>query len=176
MIILSQIVSAPLTEAEVQWGESSDVIRVLWMLHCSIHNNENYGSDTESLPNLDELLASRCNPDTSDDEGAGGQENADSLELEHRALSLWAILAGWRRWQFRVKARHGHNQTLALAVATEETLTAKTLTFKTQTGENLTQYRPTVYSPGLQWCHTHRSLQSCKYSSLDYTGIMHSIA
>ena len=26
-----------------------------WTLHCSIYNNENYGHDAESLPDLDEL-------------------------------------------------------------------------------------------------------------------------
>ena len=61
---------------------------MLWTLHCSIHNNENDGSDVASLLDLDELLASSFNPDISDnEEEVGGQENADS----HRALSLRAI-------------------------------------------------------------------------------------
>ena len=37
------------------------------MLCCSVHNNENYGSGKESLPDLDELLTS-FDPDISDNE------------------------------------------------------------------------------------------------------------
>ena len=39
-------------------------------VHCSIYNNEYYGSYAESLPALDELLASSLDPDISgnDDE------------------------------------------------------------------------------------------------------------
>ena len=44
------------------------------------------GSDTESLPDLDEFLASSFDPDLSDNEKeVGGQENADSLGLDLRA-------------------------------------------------------------------------------------------
>ena len=68
------------------------------MLCCSIHNNENYGSDAESLPDLDELLVSSFDPDISDNEEEfGAQENADSLGLELRALLLRAIFVGCRR-------------------------------------------------------------------------------
>ena len=64
------------------------------MLRCSIHNNENYGSDMETWPDLDELLAPIFNPDISDDEvelEVEGQENANSLEFE-----LTAIFVGCR--------------------------------------------------------------------------------
>ena len=82
---------------EVQQGKSCDVIRVLWTFRCSIHNNENDSSDTESLPDLDELLASSIDPDISDNKKeVGAQENADSLWLEHRALSHRAIFVRYR--------------------------------------------------------------------------------
>ena len=59
------------------------------MLRCSVHNNENYGSDTESLPNLDEFLAFSIDPNILDnEEEIGGQENADSLGLEFRAFFI----------------------------------------------------------------------------------------
>ena len=42
--------------------------------------NDGTGSDTESLPDLDEFLAFSFDPDISDnEEEVGGQENADSL-------------------------------------------------------------------------------------------------
>ena len=41
------------------------------------------GNDTESSPDLDEFLASSFDSDTSDNkEEGGGQENADSLEVD----------------------------------------------------------------------------------------------
>ena len=49
------------------------------MLRYSIHNNENYGSDSENLPDSDEPLASSFNPDIPEYEvEVGEQENADS--------------------------------------------------------------------------------------------------
>ena len=58
------------------------------MLRCGIHNNENYASYVENLPNLDELLVSNFDPHISDNEedaegqeDVGGQEDADSLGL-----------------------------------------------------------------------------------------------
>ena len=59
------------------------------MLCCSIHNNENCGSDAENLPDLDELLAFIFHPDNSvNEDEVGRQENADSLGLDLRALSF----------------------------------------------------------------------------------------
>ena len=50
------------------------------MLRCSIHNNENCGSDTERLPDLDELLASSSDSDISGNkEELGRQDNADNF-------------------------------------------------------------------------------------------------
>ena len=46
------------------------------------------GSDTESLPNFDEFLASSFKRYISDNEKFGEQEKADSLGLDLRALSL----------------------------------------------------------------------------------------
>ena len=55
--------------------------------------NNGSGSDTESLMDLDESLASTFDPDISDNkEKAGGQENADSLGLDLRALSLRVVV------------------------------------------------------------------------------------
>ena len=101
------------------------------------------GSDTESLPDLNEFLASRFDPNISDnEEEVGGQENADSWGLELRALSLWAIFVKCQQLEFGV--RDSHNQTLALAAAAEGTLTPSTLDFKMQTDENLMQNRQTM--------------------------------
>ena len=48
------------------------------------------GSDAESLPDLDELLALSFNPDISDnEEEVRGQENADSLGLEPYCFELF---------------------------------------------------------------------------------------
>ena len=62
-----------------------------------IHNNESYGSDTDSLLDLDELLVSSFDPDISEnEEEVGGQENAKSLGLELSPLSLRAIYVGYQ--------------------------------------------------------------------------------
>ena len=79
------------------------------------------GSDTESLPDLDEFLVSSFNPDVSDKGEIGEQENAVSVGLDLRALSLPAIFVGYLRRGFVV--RDNHNQTVAIAAATEGTLT-----------------------------------------------------
>ena len=101
----------PPIEAEEQYGESCDVITVPRTLHCSIHNNENHGSDAERLPDLDELLVSSFNPTVSNnDEEVGRQENADSLALELKTLSIQAIFAGYPWQGFGI--RDSHNQTL----------------------------------------------------------------
>ena len=42
-------------------------------------------SDTDSLPDLDEFLASSFDPDISDEDEVGGQDNDDSLGLDLRA-------------------------------------------------------------------------------------------
>ena len=57
--------------------------------------SDSSGSDTESLPDLDEFLASSFGPDISDNEEVGGQENAGSLSLDLRALSIEAIFVGY---------------------------------------------------------------------------------
>ena len=97
---------------------------MIYICSHSLYNNESkLRSDLESLPNLDEFLASSFDRDISDnEEEVGVQENADSLGLELRALSLWAIFVRYRWQGFRV--RGNHNQTLSLAAAaTEGTLT-----------------------------------------------------
>ena len=49
------------------------------MICCRIHNNEKYGSDAESLPDLDEFLASSFDAAISEDEEeVGGQESGGS--------------------------------------------------------------------------------------------------
>ena len=59
------------------------------MLLCSIHNNENYGSDAEGLPDFEELLESSFNPDISENEEEVEENDYDdSLGLELTALSL----------------------------------------------------------------------------------------
>ena len=68
--ILSQITHIPLRRKYS--GEFRDVLRVSWVLRCSIHNNKNYGSDSAGLPHLEELLASSFDPDISDSEGEVG--------------------------------------------------------------------------------------------------------
>ena len=58
---------------ELKLGESCDVIRVVWVLRCSINNNENNGSGAEILPDLDELPVFSFDPDISyNDEDVGG--------------------------------------------------------------------------------------------------------
>ena len=69
------------------------------------------GSDTESLPDLDEFLASIFDPDISDNkEEVWGEENTDSLGLDVRAIFV-------RLHQQEFRVRDIHNQTLALAAA-----------------------------------------------------------
>ena len=87
------------------------------------------GSDTESLPDLDEFLDSSFDSDISDhEEEVGGQENADSLRLDLRALSLCAIFVMYPRQRLRVRDSHKH--TLEFAAAAEGTL--KTLPSKSR--------------------------------------------
>ena len=84
--------------------------------------NDSSGSDTELLPGLDEFLVSIFDSDISDTkEEVGEQENAYSLGLDLRALSLWAIYVWYPRRGFRV--RDSHNQIPASAAAAEATLT-----------------------------------------------------
>ena len=67
------------------------------MNRCSdIHNNGKrwHGSDAERLTDLDKFLASSFDPDISDNEEEVG-ENADSLGLDLRALSLQTIFVGY---------------------------------------------------------------------------------
>ena len=64
----------------------------------TIMASDNSGSKTESLPDLGEFLASSFNVDISDNkEEIGGQENADGLGLDLRALSLRAIFVEYQQ-------------------------------------------------------------------------------
>ena len=77
--------------------------------------NNSSGSDTESLPDLDEFLASNFDPDISEKE-VGDMGECWQLRVRHlRALSLRAIFVGYPRRGFGV--RDSHNQNPALAAA-----------------------------------------------------------
>ena len=62
----------------------------------AIHNNENYSTDADSLPN--EFLVFSFDPDISDnEEEVAGEENADSLGMGLRALYHFELyLSGTR--------------------------------------------------------------------------------
>ena len=67
----------PPSQAEVQ-GNLVTSSEYYGSFAAVLDNNENYSSNAESLPNLDELLGSCFNSDFSDNkEEVGGQENAD---------------------------------------------------------------------------------------------------
>ena len=77
--------------------------------------NDCTGSDTESVPDLGELLESSFDPDMPDNrEEVRVQEKADSIGLDLRGLSLQVIFVGHPQRGFGVG--DSHNQTLALVV------------------------------------------------------------
>ena len=106
---------------------------MLWRLCCSIHNNEIYGSDADSLADLDGFRVSRFDADISDrEEEVGGKGNADSLGLELRGLSLQHIFVGYQWRGVGIKDRH-----IRSSIGSSSGGDPDTLAFKMQTGENL---------------------------------------